>query len=53
MINRKPKINMWNKFNNASAGAEMQAPRDTEGTYEMETPIYGHKFPAKYNKYNR
>jgi hypothetical protein len=53
MINRKPKINMWHKFNNASAGAEMEAPRDTEGTYEMETPIYGHKFPAKYNKHNR
>jgi len=52
MINRKPKINTWHKFNNGSAGVEkqFQFPRDMEGTYEMENRIYGHKFPGKYSK---
>ena len=50
MINRKPKINVWNKFNNAleNVDREFQSPRDI--TYELEAPIYNHKFPAKYNK---
>ena len=52
MINRKPKINVWNKFNNASSGAdkEFQVPKGTEGTYELETPVYRHRFPAQYSK---
>ena len=52
MINRKPKLDVWNKFNNALASVdrEFQPPRDMDGTYELEAPVYGHKFPAKYSK---
>ena len=49
MINRKPKINIWNKFNNASYGADKEFQVAT-GTDELEAPIYRHKFQAKYSK---
>jgi hypothetical protein len=52
MINRKPKINIWNKFNNASSGAdkEFQVATGTEGTHEMEAPIYNRRFPPQYSR---
>jgi len=52
MINRKPKINVWNKFNNASYGVdkEFQFSNGTEGTHELEAPVYRHLFQAQYSK---
>ena len=52
MINRKPKIDIWNKFNNASYGTDkdFQFSKGTDGTHELEAPIYNHRFPPQYSR---
>jgi hypothetical protein len=52
MVNRTPKINLLYKFNNASSGADkdFQFAQGTEGTHEMEAPIYSQRFQSQYSK---